>query len=51
MCTHGMNRSGLVTGLILRSLGIGAPEAVDRIRLARPGALSNLHFRDMLLYS
>ncbi len=51
MCTHGMNRSGLVTGLILRSLGVDGPGAVERIRLARPGALSNLHFRDMLLYS
>jgi hypothetical protein len=50
MCTHGMNRSGLVTGLILRALGVDGVEAVDRIRLARPGALSNLHFRDMLLY-
>lgn len=50
MCTHGMNRSGLVTGLILRSLGVDGPEAVERIRAARPGALSNLHFRDMLLY-
>jgi protein-tyrosine phosphatase len=51
MCTHGMNRSGLVTGLILRSLGIDGRDAVERIRLARPGALSNVHFRDMLLYS
>ncbi|MBE0610585.1 MAG: dual specificity protein phosphatase family protein [Dehalococcoidia bacterium] len=51
MCTHGMNRSGLVTGLILRSLGIDGRDAVERIRLARPGALSNFHFRDMLLYS
>ena len=51
MCTHGMNRSGLVTGLLLRALGVDGPEAVDRIRVARPGALSNLHFRDMLLYS
>ncbi len=51
MCTHGMNRSGLVTGLVLRELGIDGREAVERIRAARPGALSNLHFRDMLLYS
>ena len=50
MCTHGMNRSGLVTGLLLRSLGVSGTETVDRIRAARPGALSNLHFRDMLLY-
>lgn len=51
MCTHGMNRSGLVTGLVLRALGIDGAEAIERIRAARPGALSNLHFRDMLLYS
>lgn len=50
MCTHGMNRSGLVTGLLLRSLGVEGPEAVDRIRLARPGALSNQHFRNLILF-
>ena len=50
MCTHGMNRSGIVTGLLLRSLGIEGREAIDRIRLARPGALSNQHFHDMVLY-
>jgi protein-tyrosine phosphatase len=46
-----MNRSGLVAGLLLRELGIEGAEAVERIRAARPGALSNLHFREMLLYS
>jgi protein-tyrosine phosphatase len=50
MCTHGMNRSGLVTGLLLRSLGIEGREAIDRIRMARPGALSNQHFHNMVLY-
>ncbi|HMO96068.1 MAG TPA: protein-tyrosine phosphatase family protein [Tepidiformaceae bacterium] len=50
MCTHGMNRSGLVAGLLLRSFGVEGVEAVDRIRLARPGALSNQHFRNMILY-
>jgi hypothetical protein len=49
MCQHGMNRSGLVSGLILRGLGIEPREAVDRIRLARPGALANDYFRQMLL--
>jgi protein-tyrosine phosphatase len=49
MCTHGMNRSGLVAGLILRGLGFGARETVERIRSARPGSLSNDHFRLMLL--
>jgi len=51
MCQHGMNRSGLVSGLIMRALGVDGREAVDRIRLARPGALSNQYFRNMLLRS
>ena len=49
MCQHGMNRSGLVAGLLLRGLGLGPRETVDRIRLARPGALANDHFRLMIL--
>ena len=49
MCQHGMNRSGLVSGLILRGLGVDPREAVDRIRLARPGALANDYFRRILL--
>ncbi len=49
MCQHGMNRSGLVTGLILRELGLGARETVERIRAARPGALANDAFRLMIL--
>lgn len=48
MCTHGMNRSGLVTGMIMRELGISGAETVGRIVSARPGALSNLWFREML---
>ena len=49
MCQHGMNRSGLVTGLLLRGLGMGPRETVERIRLARPGALANDAFRLMVL--
>lgn len=49
MCTHGMNRSGLMTGLILQELGLAGPEAVSRIVAARRGALSNLWFRDILI--
>ena len=45
MCTHGMNRSGLAAGLVLRALGVEGDEAVRLIRLARPGALSNDTFR------
>ena len=48
MCQHGMNRSGLVSGLILRSLGLDAESAIQRIRRARPGALANDGFVDML---
>jgi hypothetical protein len=48
MCTLGMNRSGLVTGMILREFGLTGPAAVDRIATARPGALSNLWFRQLL---
>jgi hypothetical protein len=51
MCQHGMNRSGLVSGLILRSLGFQAAEAIDRIRAARPGALANDGFVHMLRQS
>ncbi len=49
MCQHGMNRSGLVTGLLLRGMGVAPREAVDRIRAVRPGALANDHFRLMVL--
>lgn len=50
MCTHGMNRSGLVTGLLLRTLGIAGDEAIARVRAARPGALSNQHFHNRVRY-
>lgn len=40
MCQQGMNRSGLVTGLILRALGVPAEEALAAIA-SRPGALTN----------
>lgn len=43
MCQHGLNRSGLVTGLILRALGLSAEESVAAIA-TRPGALNNLTF-------
>lgn len=40
MCQQGMNRSGLLTGLILRALGVPADAALAAIA-TRPGALSN----------
>lgn len=48
LCTHGMNRSGLVTGLVLRELGYGPEECVRLIRTARPGSLSNHTFVRLL---
>jgi len=49
VCQHGMNRSGLVAGLLLREFGIGGDDAVERICRARPGALSNQAFRRLIL--
>lgn len=45
MCQHGMNRSALVAGMLLRELGLGGDEALGRLVSARPGALSNHAFR------
>lgn len=49
VCQHGMNRSGLVAGLLLREFGVSGDEAVERICRARPGALSNQVFRRLVL--
>lgn len=43
MCNQGMNRSGLLVGLILRALGVPAEEALAAI-VSRPGALNNQTF-------
>ena len=43
-CNMGFNRSGLVAGLILKSLGMPGDAAVTRIRERRPGALYNDRF-------
>ena len=40
-CNMGFNRSGLVAGLILKSLGLPGDAALRRIRERRPGALYN----------
>ena len=45
-CNMGFNRSGLVAGLILKSLGMPGEAAVTRIRDRRPGALYNDRFAD-----
>ena len=49
MCQHGMNRSALVSGLILRGLGFDHHETIRLIQAARPGALANDYFRRLLL--
>jgi protein-tyrosine phosphatase len=43
-CNMGFNRSGLVAGLILKSLGMSGGAALTRIRERRPGALYNDRF-------
>lgn len=40
-CWMGRNRSGLVTALALRRLGVPPNHAVELVRRARPGALFN----------
>jgi len=49
VCQHGMNRSGLLAGLLLRELGMSGHEAVELIMSKRPGALSNQAFRRLIL--
>ena len=48
-CAQGLNRSGLLTGLILRALGVPGREAVERIRAARPGSLANQAYERLLI--
>lgn len=48
VCHHGMNRSGLGAGLILRALGLGGEEAIRLIRSGRPGALGNRAFETIV---
>ena len=43
LCNQGLNRSGLITGLILRALGVPADDTLAAIA-TRPGALSNRTF-------
>ena len=48
-CGMGLNRSGLVAGLILTQMGVPGPTAVARIRERRPGALFNEMFAEFLV--
>jgi protein-tyrosine phosphatase len=47
-CGAGINRSGLVTGVALLSLGYDGSGAVTQIQSKRPGALQNRVFKDYL---
>jgi protein-tyrosine phosphatase len=47
-CGLGLNRSALMVALILRYLGMGADDAIERCRQRRPGALYNAAFADYL---
>jgi hypothetical protein len=47
-CRHRLNRSALVTGLVLRQRGLTAAAVVERLRAVRPGALTNPYFLDLL---
>ena len=40
-CGMGFNRSALIAGLILNRLGMPGHQAVERLRVRRPGALFN----------
>jgi hypothetical protein len=48
VCHHGMNRSALGAGLILRALGMGAEETVLLLRGGRTGALGNRAFEEIV---
>ena len=49
-CAAGLNRSGLISGLTLRQLGIAGDSAVRKVRRARgPHALSNTAFERLVL--
>jgi protein-tyrosine phosphatase len=44
-CRGGRNRSGLITGLVLKKLlGVSGATAVELVQRARPRALANMHF-------
>jgi protein-tyrosine phosphatase len=47
-CGLGLNRSALVAGIILVSMGMKGKEAVELIRTKRPGALFNPTFAKYL---
>ena len=49
-CRHGINRSALVVCLaLIQAAGLDPPAAIARVRHARPGALTNPYFEDLVL--
>lgn len=48
-CGMGLNRSALVAAMILMHGGMTGPQAVERLRARRPGALFNEVFANFLL--
>ncbi len=49
-CMAGKNRSGLVCALVLTALYTGSPQkSLQQLRLARPGALDNMAFENIVL--
>ena len=48
-CLGGKNRSCTLAALILLGLGWTPQQAIDAIRLRRPGALTNHHLCDLIL--
>ena len=48
-CGMGLNRSALIAALILMHHGMTGPQAVERLRARRPGALFNEVFANYLL--
>ncbi len=47
-CRHGLNRSALIAVLVLVARGWPTDDAVEAVRRARPGALSNPYFADLV---
>lgn len=47
-CYLGLNRSGLVTALALVEMGFRAEQAVGAVKHARPGALRNVFFEQLV---
>lgn len=47
-CRHGLNRSALIAALVLVAQGTSPQDAIDTICHARPGALTNPYYVDLV---